>query len=64
MFFPGAANWTMEWYRPQRDSLDDIASNLATTFALALTIRASQVDLEGNLAMYAPNGGTLLSGRY
>jgi len=29
MFFFGAANWTLEWYREGRDSLDDIANNLA-----------------------------------
>ncbi len=30
MFLFGAANWTLEWYRQGRDSLDDIAHNLAT----------------------------------
>lgn len=35
MFLLGAANWTIEWYRSSRDSLDDISSDLATTFALA-----------------------------
>ena len=29
MFLFGATNWTLEWYREKRDSLDGIANNLA-----------------------------------
>jgi AcrR family transcriptional regulator len=43
MFLLGAANWTLEWYRPSRDSLDDIAANLARTFALASTHADSRI---------------------
>lgn len=35
LFLLGAANWTVEWYRPGRHSLDEIASNLAATVTLA-----------------------------
>lgn len=41
MFLLGAANWTIEWYRPARDSLDAIATNLASTFALASARRSA-----------------------
>lgn len=33
MLLFGAANWTLEWYRPGRDSLDDIAENLVRVFS-------------------------------
>lgn len=32
MFLFGAANWTLEWYQEGRDSLDEIAENLAAVF--------------------------------
>lgn len=32
MFLLGAANWSMEWYRPEAASLDEIAHDLAITF--------------------------------
>jgi AcrR family transcriptional regulator len=41
MLLFGAANWTIEWYRPSRDSLDDIASNLASTFSPASAKRSA-----------------------
>lgn len=41
LFLLGAANWTLEWYRPGRDSLDDIASNLAATFGVASKSRVA-----------------------
>jgi hypothetical protein len=28
MFMFGAANWSLEWYREGRDSLDEISKNL------------------------------------
>lgn len=30
MFFFGAANWTFEWFRPERETLDQVADNLAS----------------------------------
>nr|WP_047169565.1 TetR/AcrR family transcriptional regulator [Sphingomonas sp. Y57] len=45
MFLLGAANWTIEWYRPGRDSLDDIAADLARTFVLASSRAESPLDM-------------------
>jgi AcrR family transcriptional regulator len=47
MLLLGAANWTIEWYRPARDSLDDIASNLASTYALAASTKRAATNRVG-----------------
>jgi AcrR family transcriptional regulator len=41
MFLFGAANWTLDWYREGRDSLDEIAESLATVFFSSIANRQS-----------------------
>ena len=52
MFLFGAANWTLEWYREGRDSLDDVANNLAVVIlgAEATTLARTEEKFERAVA--------------